>query len=230
MTNLIDNPEFTSNEVYEIAQTDKLEGAAAGASFGGLGISNYPHQQLANRTAYLLQQLNLEISNRAAAVSSAISTAEAYAAAQASAAQSAAQSYATNLYNTEVANRQAAVNSAITTSENYALSLFSAYGLSLAGSGYFKMPNGLIIQWGGVVTGPFAGVYFTPIYFPIAFPNYCFAVVKSTMKLVVGTYPTNYVYNLSGVPSNQMSTNGAYMSFDRDGDGYNRGFWIALGY
>ncbi len=63
MANLIDNPEYTPNEVYEIQQTDKVEGAAAGASFGGIGVSNEPHQQLANRAAFLYGRQNTNIGN-----------------------------------------------------------------------------------------------------------------------------------------------------------------------
>ncbi len=35
MSTLTDSPEFTANEAYEIQATDPLEGAAAGASYGG---------------------------------------------------------------------------------------------------------------------------------------------------------------------------------------------------
>ena len=63
MTTLIDDPEFTLNEVYEIQQADPVEGAALNASFGGIGISNQPHQQLANRTAYLKQRQDTNIGN-----------------------------------------------------------------------------------------------------------------------------------------------------------------------
>ncbi|MGH7081547.1 MAG: hypothetical protein ACREFV_03680, partial [Acetobacteraceae bacterium] len=65
MATLIDNPagEWTANEVYKIQQTDKVEGAAAGASFGGLGVSNQPQQQLANRTAFLYGQQQTDKSN-----------------------------------------------------------------------------------------------------------------------------------------------------------------------
>jgi hypothetical protein len=52
-TTLTDAPEFTANEIYEIQATDPVEGAAIGAGFGGIGISNQPAQQLANRTALL---------------------------------------------------------------------------------------------------------------------------------------------------------------------------------
>jgi len=63
MATLIDNPEFTGNEIYEIQATDPVEGAAAGASFGGIGISNEPHQQLANRSAFLKQRQDINIAN-----------------------------------------------------------------------------------------------------------------------------------------------------------------------
>ncbi len=63
MATLIDAPEFTSNEVYQIQATDPVEGAATGASFSGTGISNQPHQQLANRTAFLKQRQDVNIAN-----------------------------------------------------------------------------------------------------------------------------------------------------------------------
>ena len=63
MATLLDSPEFSANEIYEIAATDSVEGAASGASFGGIGISNQPHQQLANRTAFLYGRQNTNIAN-----------------------------------------------------------------------------------------------------------------------------------------------------------------------
>lgn len=66
MATLIDSSEFTANEVYQIAQTDAVEGAGTGASFGGIGISNQPHQQLANRTAFLKQRQDTNIASIAA--------------------------------------------------------------------------------------------------------------------------------------------------------------------
>lgn len=63
MATLIDSPEFTANEIYQIQQADHVEGAATGASFGGIGISNQPHQQLANRTALLKQRQDSNIAS-----------------------------------------------------------------------------------------------------------------------------------------------------------------------
>jgi|SRR5579884_495386 hypothetical protein len=63
MATLIDVPAFTADEIYAIQATDPVEGIAAGASFGGIGISNQPHQQLANRTAFLKQRQDTNIIN-----------------------------------------------------------------------------------------------------------------------------------------------------------------------
>ncbi|MGH7836189.1 MAG: hypothetical protein ACRETD_03205 [Steroidobacteraceae bacterium] len=63
MATLIDSPEFSANEIYEIQQTDAVEGAAVGASFNGIGLSNQPHQQLANRTAYVKNRQDTNIAN-----------------------------------------------------------------------------------------------------------------------------------------------------------------------
>src|SRR5258708_12296120 len=63
MGTVIDGAEFSSNEVYQIQASGPVEGAATGASFSGTGISNQPHQQLANRTAFLKQRQDVNIGN-----------------------------------------------------------------------------------------------------------------------------------------------------------------------
>jgi hypothetical protein len=63
MATLIDTANYTANEVYEIQATDAVEGAAIDASFSGLGISNQPHQQLANRTSFLKQRQDVNIAS-----------------------------------------------------------------------------------------------------------------------------------------------------------------------
>lgn len=63
MATLIDAAEYTLNEVYKIDASDPVEGAAVSASFNGTGISNQPHQQLANRTAFLKQRQDVNISS-----------------------------------------------------------------------------------------------------------------------------------------------------------------------
>lgn len=63
MATLIDTAAFTANEIYKLLQTDPVEGAADGASFSGLGTANQPHQQLANRSAFLKQRQDTNIGN-----------------------------------------------------------------------------------------------------------------------------------------------------------------------
>jgi hypothetical protein len=57
MANLVDNPSYTPNEVLTLDATTPVEGAHDGAAYGGIGPDNQPHQQLANRTAHLKQQI-----------------------------------------------------------------------------------------------------------------------------------------------------------------------------
>lgn len=63
MSTLIDSAAYSANEVYAIQQTDSVEGVGVGASFGGIGVSNQPHQQLANRTAFLKAQQDTNVAN-----------------------------------------------------------------------------------------------------------------------------------------------------------------------
>ena len=49
---------WMEGDIYEIPQTDQLEGAATGASFSGLGVVNQPHQVLLNKAEYLYNRLN----------------------------------------------------------------------------------------------------------------------------------------------------------------------------
>jgi hypothetical protein len=64
-TYLTANPSYVwaDGDVYEIVQTDELEGAATGASFSGLGVENQPHQFLLNKINYLKQNLVQATSN-----------------------------------------------------------------------------------------------------------------------------------------------------------------------
>jgi hypothetical protein len=54
---------WADGDVYEIPQTDTIEGAASGASFGGLGVINQPHKALLNKINYLKRQLVQATSN-----------------------------------------------------------------------------------------------------------------------------------------------------------------------
>jgi hypothetical protein len=57
---------WADGDVYLIPQTDQVEGAAAGASFGGLGVANQPHQKLLDKLNYLHAHQLTDESNIAA--------------------------------------------------------------------------------------------------------------------------------------------------------------------
>lgn len=48
---------WADGDVYEIPQTDDVEGAASGASFSGLGVENQPHQKLLNKIQWLYTRI-----------------------------------------------------------------------------------------------------------------------------------------------------------------------------
>ncbi|MBV8774413.1 MAG: hypothetical protein JO166_19070 [Deltaproteobacteria bacterium] len=44
---------WADGDVYEIPQSDTVEAAGVGASFGGLGVANQPHQMLLNKIQFV---------------------------------------------------------------------------------------------------------------------------------------------------------------------------------
>ena len=77
----------------------------------------------------------------------------------------------------------------------------SQYILSAGTSGYEKLPNGFIIQWGR--TGPLTWGQYTTVTFPIAFPNQCFNVMSNA---VLPTTSSASVTNLINYPTNTQAT------------------------
>jgi hypothetical protein len=63
--NLTEDPDYiwSDGDVYEISQLDTVEGAAAGASFDGLGVLNEPHQILLNKAKALKVQQLTNVTN-----------------------------------------------------------------------------------------------------------------------------------------------------------------------
>ena len=57
MKNLIDVQVYEDNGVLVPEAGDPVQGAVTGALFGGVGQNNVPHQQLADRTAWLKAQV-----------------------------------------------------------------------------------------------------------------------------------------------------------------------------
>ena len=103
--------------------------------------------------------------------------------------------------------------------------------VSKASSGYTKLPNGLIIQWGGT---PFSGGGGTAnITFPVAFPTACLAVTASVgrgstlsgymMSTQIGTFNTT-----SAAVIGNYDTGGTAGILPLSGNEY--AAWIAFGY
>ena len=102
-----------------------------------------------------------------------------------------------------------------------ALADFTGTNVSLASSGYQKLPGGLIIQWGR--TGPVTKASSVNVTFPIAFPSACIA---SSGIAIVGADSNGSVVNNVGYPTVVGMT-------VRNGDSdtnYDSTFWQAIGY
>jgi hypothetical protein len=68
------NYAWADGDVYQIEQTDAVEYAAPGASFGGLGVENQPHQALLNKIQFVYRHLlaDEQTLNRLAAILNAL--------------------------------------------------------------------------------------------------------------------------------------------------------------
>ncbi|MGE8065577.1 gp53-like domain-containing protein [Pseudomonas sp. NPDC089569] len=89
------------------------------------------------------------------------------------------------------------------------------FGNSIAGTGYQKLPTGIILQWGNFSV---AGATSSTFTFPLAFPSGCASIVAS-----VGTSGTNQVNADSPSPSQYRIQNTHPTSAQA-------GSWFAIGY
>lgn len=62
---------------------------------------------------------------------------------------------------------------------------------SLEDTGWTKLPNGLILQWGKMDKGEW-----TTVYFPKAFPHRCFSVQVNTIAQNKSSSGLDYVYDV----------------------------------
>lgn len=90
-------------------------------------------------------------------------------------------------------------------------------GISKTESGYSRLPNGLILQWGRVNSGD--GGY--NIVYPVAFPTAALSVVASTSGSSGG--PTQF-----RIYVNSVTTTGFY--YFTGGGGSSSSHWLAIGY
>lgn len=94
------------------------------------------------------------------------------------------------------------------------------FGSSKTGSGYQKLPSGLIIQWGVFNTYSANGSTGTNTVFPIAFPTTCLQVIASDTGSATYSYAASPVSNASFQGWSRFTTNLT--------DGVGR--FIAIGY
>lgn len=82
----------------------------------------------------------------------------------------------------------------------------TSFAASLSGSGWQKLPGGLIIQWGQVLSNSGG---FAPWTYPIAFPNACFHVYTSAF---VGASANNFTLTEIGNPGLTAVTTACYVN------------------
>ena len=96
----------------------------------------------------------------------------------------------------------------------------SSFAKSLGSNGYQKLPGGLIIQWGSVMTNASG---FAAVTFPVAFPV---AVLSSTASFS----STGVIANMAVVGANNPSGMNVYLS-NTSGTGVAGSvMWLAVGY
>jgi hypothetical protein len=120
----------------------------------------------------------------------------------------------------------AAFQTAPATASGHAVNL-GQFGSSFSGSGYQKLPSGLIIQWGTVGTSNGS----VTVTFPIAFPNAVFA--SSGWDIAAGVWTSTNVsvygsYNATRTNMSIREANWTGSTFNVNGTGSVN--WIAIGY
>lgn len=147
MANLTETSAFPGG-IYQIEQTDPVLGGPPDLG-AGLGITNVPLQQLANRTRFLRDAV------APAALLAALKTVDG----------------AGSDLDADTLDGKHASNFLET-------STFGAGSRSLSSNGYQKFPSGLILQWGGAGSDTGAGGVQERL-FPIPFPSACLRVIAA---------------------------------------------------
>ncbi len=218
-------------EIYQIEQTDPVVGGPPNLA-QGQGITNVPHQALANRTAWLkaqlqqLQNASLTQADLDAAIAAliggapaALDTLNELAAAfgdNPNFAATVTQSLTDKL-------SEADVNSGAIDGRFYRKDEWSG---GFGATGWQRFPSGLIMQWGASATAS----NYTYITFPLAFPNGCRSVI-ATHDFV--TYATNvHLVMMAGAITNTQAVFRGNMNGDANSTGQLSSapfWWLAIG-
>lgn len=125
------------------------------------------------------------------------------------------------------------IDSQISTINGEISAIEGAFGNSFAESGYQKLYNGLIIQWGlstPAPTGQMSGA--VSVTFPIPFPNACFNVQTTSNGPASGVYTTG---RFAGANPSSISTTGFVANIWQTDAGsslqnFVAAYWVAIGY
>ena len=193
MANLTENPASWESGVYQIETTDPVLGGAPNVGTGA-GMSNIPHLQLANRTAFLKKVIDDAGLGAAAVPLVTLNAAAARLTGSYRFASTDANTPSPGVAGTlEViaasanAVNQMAMDSASTRmwTRFWNGTVWSAWSEiwrttgvaeSLNNPGYQRLPSGMILQWG---QNSIAANSNQTITFPVAFPFFCFSVVAT---------------------------------------------------
>jgi hypothetical protein len=198
MANLTENPAVFESGIYQIEITDPVLGGVPNVGTGA-GMSNIPHLQLANRTAFLKKVIDDTGLGAAAVPLVTLNSAAARLTGSYRFASGDANTPAAGVAGTVqvIAASASAVNQTAFGSGSTRVwtrfwngSVWSAWseiwrttGVSegLGASGWQRLPSGLVVQWGsvsGTASGSGAANAVTAT-FPLTFPSNCAAIVVS---------------------------------------------------
>lgn len=217
MANLTENPATWETGIYQIEQTDPVLGGAPNVATGA-GMSNIPHIQLTNRTAFLKKVIDDTGLGAAAVPLVTLNSAAARLTGSYRFASGDANTPAVGVAGTVqvIAASASAVNqiacdsaSTRTWARFWNGAVWSGWAefwqssgvhSSLASSGWQRLPSGLILQWGLFVRNSATANVFYSFNFPITFPTACLSLIASQAVDPPGT-SSGGVMTVTGIVS-----------------------------
>jgi hypothetical protein len=203
MANLTENPAVFESGIYQIETTDPVLGGVPNVATGA-GMSNIPHMQLANRTAFLKGVIDGAGLGAAAVPLVTLNSAAARLTGSYRFASGDANTPASGVAGTVevIAASASAVNQMAFDSASSRMwtrfwngSAWSAWSeiwrttgvaQSLSSNGWQRLPSGLILQWGVMTNAGVAGST-TFVAFPVTFPTACLQAFNTARATTTAT-------------------------------------------
>jgi len=218
MANLNENPAVFSGGIYQIEMTDPVLGGVPNVDTGA-GMSNIPHLQLANRTAFLKKVIDDTGLGAAAVPLVTLNSAAARLTGSYRFASTDANTPAAGVAGTVevIAASASAVNQMASDSASSRMftrfwngTVWSAWSEiwrttgvaeSVNNPGWQRLPSGMILQWGQNTVAANSNQTIT---FPIAFPFFCFSVVAMVGN-TTGDLTTQFTAQLRGLTATTLT-------------------------